>query len=118
MGTSRTNFFGPTRSVRCPALNCIRLESSAGCIATVSLRSRQQKELLNVPYMLRSIAKEAAAQVVSWTRLDAVAREHLHSKMPYIVGYHRVVDRFNVHETFALPAMEITTGMFEKHLDW
>jgi len=68
--------------------------------------------------MLRSIAKATAAHVVSWTRLDAVAREHLHSKMPYIVGYHRVVDRFNVHETFALPAMEITTAMFEKHLDW
>jgi peptidoglycan/xylan/chitin deacetylase (PgdA/CDA1 family) len=68
--------------------------------------------------MLRSIAKEAAAHVVSWTRLDAVAREHLHSKMPYIAGYHRVVERFNVHKAFALPAMEITTAMFEKHLDW
>ena len=68
--------------------------------------------------MLRSIAKETAAHVMSWTRLDAVAREHLHSKMPYIVGYHRVVDRFNVNQAFALPAMEITTAMFEKHVDW
>lgn len=71
-----------------------------------------------MPSMLRSIAKEAAAHVVSWTRLDAVAHEHLHTRMPYIVGYHRVVDRLHVQETFALPAMEITTAMLAKHLDW
>lgn len=68
--------------------------------------------------MLRSIAKDAAARVIAWTRLDAVARKTLHREAPYIVGYHRVVERLNVHEDIALPAMEISTGMLEKHLDW
>lgn len=63
--------------------------------------------------MLRSIAKAAAARVTSWTRLDTVARE-----TPYIVGYHRVVERLNAYDDFALPAMEISVSMFEKHLDW
>src|SRR2546428_980070 len=63
--------------------------------------------------MLRSIAKDAAAQVASWARLDAVAR-----KSPHIVAYHRVVDRLDAHRDFALPAMEVTAAMLEKHLDW
>lgn len=63
--------------------------------------------------MLRSIAKDAAAQAVSWTRLDTVTRA-----TPYIVGYHRVVETFDANRQFALPAMEISTAMLEKHLDW
>jgi len=39
-------------------------------------------------------------------------------RQPYIVGYHRVVDRLDIHKGFALPAMEITIAMLEKHLDW
>ena len=37
---------------------------------------------------------------------------------PYIIGYHRVVDRLNAHPDFALPAMETSVAMLEKHLDW
>jgi peptidoglycan/xylan/chitin deacetylase (PgdA/CDA1 family) len=68
--------------------------------------------------MLRSIAKDAAARLASWTRLDAVARQSVHRQMPYIVGYHRVVERLNAHEDVALPAMEISVAMLENHLDW
>ena len=68
--------------------------------------------------MLRSLAKDAAAHVASWTRLDAVARENLHREVPYIAGYHRVVGRLNADQDFALPAMEISVAMLEKHLDW
>ena len=62
--------------------------------------------------MLRSIAKDAAAQLAAWTRLDAVAHD------PYIIGYHRVVERLDAHRKFALPSMEISVAMLEKHLDW
>ena len=68
--------------------------------------------------MLRSLAKDAAAHVASWTRLDAIARERLHTQTPFIVGYHRVVERLDVASGFALPAMEITASTFEKHVDW
>lgn len=71
-----------------------------------------------MPFMLRSIAKDTAARVASWTRLDAVARQSIHRETPYIVGYHRVVERLNLHPDVALPAMEISTAMLEKHLDW
>jgi peptidoglycan/xylan/chitin deacetylase (PgdA/CDA1 family) len=68
--------------------------------------------------VLRSLVKDATAHVASWTRLDAVARENLYRQMPYIIGYHRVVDRLDAYQDFALPAMEITVAMLEKHLDW
>ena len=68
--------------------------------------------------MLRSIAKDAAARVASWTRLDAVARHRVHRETPYVVGYHRVVDQLDAHRNVALPAMEITASTLEKHLDW
>src|SRR5438067_4615140 len=62
--------------------------------------------------MLRSIAKDAAAQLASWTRLDAIAHD------PYIIGYHRVVERLDAFRKFALPSMEISVAMLERHLDW
>src|SRR5207249_1651726 len=68
--------------------------------------------------MLRSFVKDTAAHVASWTRLDAVARENLHRRRPYIAGYHRVVERLNACQDFALPAMEISVATLEKHLDW
>lgn len=68
--------------------------------------------------MLRSIAKDAAARVASWTRLDAVARQSVHRATPYVVGYHRVVEQLDAHQDLALPAMEVSADMLEKHLDW
>jgi peptidoglycan/xylan/chitin deacetylase (PgdA/CDA1 family) len=50
--------------------------------------------------------------------LDAVARQNLHRQWPYVAGYHRVVERLNVCQDFALPAMEISMAMLDKHLDW
>ena len=68
--------------------------------------------------MLRSIAKDAAAHVASWTRLDAITRKSVRSEVPFIVGYHRVVERLDGDNDVALPAMEISVAMLEKHLDW
>src|SRR6266513_6414313 len=63
--------------------------------------------------MLRPIAKDTAAHLAAWTRLDAFARA-----TPYIVGYHRVVEKLDAHKEFALPAMEVSVPMLEKQLDW
>jgi peptidoglycan/xylan/chitin deacetylase (PgdA/CDA1 family) len=63
--------------------------------------------------MLRSLAKDAAAHVATWTGLDAAARSSA-----YIVGYHRVVERIDAHKDFALPAMEVSIEVLEKQLDW
>ena len=68
--------------------------------------------------VLRSVVKDAAAQALSWTGLDAVARASLRRSVPYVVAYHRVVERLGDHDGFALPAMEISVAMLEKHLDW
>lgn len=68
--------------------------------------------------MLRSIAKDTAARVASWTGIDAAARKSVRRDTPYVVGYHRVVDQLDRHKAVALPAMEITTRTLEKHLDW
>lgn len=68
--------------------------------------------------MIRTVLKSATAYAISWTRLDKVARFGLHRHVPFIVCYHRVVERLNASDGFALPAMEISAGMLEKHLDW
>jgi len=68
--------------------------------------------------VIRTLVKNATACAVSWTGLDAVARARLHRDLPLIVAYHRVVERLNAGDGFALPAMEISTTMLERHLDW
>jgi len=68
--------------------------------------------------MLRSYVKNAAAYAVSWARLDALAHVWLHRQIPFVVAYHRVVERLNACGPLALPAMEIRAAMLERHLDW
>ena len=60
--------------------------------------------------MLRSIAKDTAARVASWSGIDAVARKSVRRDVPYVVGYHRVVEETDRHKDIALPAMEIFPG--------
>jgi len=38
--------------------------------------------------------------------------------MPFIVGYHRVVDNFERNASRAIPPMLISAAMLERHLDW
>jgi peptidoglycan/xylan/chitin deacetylase (PgdA/CDA1 family) len=64
--------------------------------------------------MLRTLIKTAAAQAITWTKLDAVARTR---RAPFVVGYHRVVDSLDRPQS-GLPAMEISAAMLERHLDW
>lgn len=68
--------------------------------------------------MFRSFVKNAAAYAVSLTRLDEIARVNRHRRLPFVVCYHRVVERLNAYDGLALPAMEISVAMLERHLDW
>jgi peptidoglycan/xylan/chitin deacetylase (PgdA/CDA1 family) len=68
--------------------------------------------------MLRSVIKSATAGAVSLTRLDKLARFNLHRDVPFVLCYHRVVERLHASNGFALPSMEITVAMLEHHLDW
>ena len=40
------------------------------------------------------------------------------SSMPFIVGYHRVVENFDRSRKSAIPSMLISTSMLERHIDW
>lgn len=62
--------------------------------------------------MFRSVIKSAFAGAISWTRLNRVAR------VPFVAFYHRVVERLDASNGLALPAMEISVTMLERHLDW
>jgi peptidoglycan/xylan/chitin deacetylase (PgdA/CDA1 family) len=67
--------------------------------------------------MLRTFVKSAAAYAVSLTRLDALARQSMHRRLPFVICYHRVVERLT-SDGGALPAMEISVKTLERHLDW
>jgi len=68
--------------------------------------------------MLRALVKSATARAISWSGIDEIARANLHRDVPFVICYHRVVEQLNASGGFALPAMEITTAMLERHLDW
>ena len=68
--------------------------------------------------MLRTALKTATAWAVSRTGYDAIARLGLHRSLPFIIGYHRVVERLRADNVLSLPAMEIRSRGFERNLDW
>src|SRR5438552_7723266 len=68
--------------------------------------------------MFRMLVKAAAARSMSSTRIDKMARANRHRHLPFVVYYHRVVERLNAGDGLALPAMEISAAMLERHLDW
>jgi peptidoglycan/xylan/chitin deacetylase (PgdA/CDA1 family) len=68
--------------------------------------------------MLRSLLKNATAYAVSLTGLAALARHSLHRRLPFVICYHRVVERTDVSDGIALPAMEIGVATLERHVDW
>lgn len=61
--------------------------------------------------MFRSVIKSAFAGAVSLTRLNR-------TRAPFVAIYHRAVDRLDASQGLALPAMEISVAMLERHLDW
>jgi peptidoglycan/xylan/chitin deacetylase (PgdA/CDA1 family) len=65
---------------------------------------------------LRSAMKTGLARTLTWTGVPATINRH--RRVPFVVCYHRVVERLNATDLFALPAMEISVAMLERHLDW
>ena len=68
--------------------------------------------------MLRAYVKSAAARAASWSGLDDVARTRMHRETPFVLCYHRVVERLDADGGYALPAMEVSVATLERQLDW
>lgn len=69
--------------------------------------------------MLRGLMKTGTACALSWTgmsRLISLLRGG--GRMPFVVGYHRVVDNVAEYAAKSIPAMLISARMLERHLDW
>jgi FAD-dependent urate hydroxylase len=92
----------------------------AGCKAAAPrvASSIARKRRVVKPVPIRSRAKHAVARAVSWTHLDELARTSMHREVPFTASYHYVVERLNGNNGLALPAMQISAGMLEQHLDW
>lgn len=63
--------------------------------------------------MLRTLTKTAFACAYTWSGVGGDTPD-----MPFIVGYHRVVEDFNHSAEKSIPSMLISTRMFERHVDW
>jgi peptidoglycan/xylan/chitin deacetylase (PgdA/CDA1 family) len=69
--------------------------------------------------MIRSWIKTRAASFLSSTSMDKVAASLSgSSKVPLVLGYHRVVEDFAASAVDSIPSMLISRAMLEKHLDW
>ncbi|MBI4474029.1 MAG: polysaccharide deacetylase family protein [Acidobacteria bacterium] len=64
--------------------------------------------------MLRKLAKTAVACAYS---LSGAGVRNFRT-MPFIVGYHRVVQDFERSSRNSIPSLLISTRMLERHLDW
>lgn len=63
--------------------------------------------------MLRAITKTAFACAYALSRPSTSTCE-----LPFIVGYHRVVEDFERSAVNSIPSLLITTRMLEHHIDW
>src|SRR5437016_402444 len=68
--------------------------------------------------MLRSLAKTCIACGYSWSGAGRWFKGTDPTAMPFIVGYHRVVENFNESARRSIPSMLIAARTFEKQLDW
>lgn len=67
---------------------------------------------------LRTALKTSAAQALAWPPLADLLQRRRGGGIPFIACYHRVVARVDDRPGRALPAMETSVAMFERHLDW
>src|SRR5215470_15581737 len=68
---------------------------------------------------LRSIGKSCLAYAYSWSGASHFrAQKSGTPAMPFIVGYHRVVEDFHRSKTTTIPSMLISMAMLERHIDW
>ena len=68
--------------------------------------------------MIRRLGKTLYACAYTWSGASQWNRDADPQLMPFIVGYHRVVDNFEGSARRAIPPMLISAAMLEKHLDW
>src|SRR5689334_11060495 len=68
--------------------------------------------------MFRSLAKTCIAYGYSWSRAGRWLSRIDRAAMPFIAGYHRVVENFEESARRSIPSMLISGGTFEKQLDW
>jgi peptidoglycan/xylan/chitin deacetylase (PgdA/CDA1 family) len=69
--------------------------------------------------MLRRFVKTGLASAVRWTGADRLAGVLSDSsRLPLVVGYHRVVEDFSESAKDTVPAMLISRRMLEQQLDW
>lgn len=65
---------------------------------------------------IRRAVKTAAAAALSWTGVPTLlSRPHT---QPFVICYHRIVERLDANDGCSLPAMETTVATLEQHLDW
>lgn len=69
---------------------------------------------------LRSFAKTSTACAYTWSGASYLAKERRRrvQALPFIVGYHRVVEDFRRSSAGTIPSMLVTTAMLERHIDW
>lgn len=69
--------------------------------------------------MLRRLVKTGIASALHGTGIDEVLGERSSVKnMPFIIGYHRVVEDFRTSAAHSIPPSLIGARTLERHLDW
>ena len=68
--------------------------------------------------MLRALSKNVIACACTWSGAVRLFARTDPTVMPFIVGYHRVVENFEESSKRTIPSMLISTTTFEQHVDW
>jgi peptidoglycan/xylan/chitin deacetylase (PgdA/CDA1 family) len=68
---------------------------------------------------LRSIGKSCLAYAYSWSGASHfIAQKSGTAAMPFIAGYHRVIENFDRSKKSTVPSMLISAAMLERHIEW
>ncbi len=68
--------------------------------------------------MLRALAKTSVARAFTVSGADRWFRREDDAAVPFIAGYHRVVEDFVESARGTIPSMLISAATFERHLEW
>ena len=69
--------------------------------------------------MARASIKTGIARALDWTGAGTLVGALAAPRdVPLVLAYHRIVEDYAAHAGHALPAMLISGGMLERHLDW
>src|SRR2546427_6318517 len=69
--------------------------------------------------MLRRLAKTGIACALHWTGAERLIGTFTRARnLPWVLGYHRVVENFTASTEDYMPAMLISRRMLERQLDW